>query len=89
MVKITDAVKEIIRKTENIFNSETGLLLLIWRSTDKWLPSDGGGEYCDRDFGSRLTNCGITQEVTTAYFPHPIGGLNVKIEPTLNWHGQR
>lgn len=58
-----DAVIEMIREIENLFNSKTGTVVGLNRNLEKWVRTDGGGEYVGHKFQTWLRQSVIAHEL--------------------------
>lgn len=97
----SQAVIELIRALESLFNSKVGSLTSIDRKLMKWLCSDKGCGYVGHQFQNWLKQRGIVHEVTTAYSPKTNGCVerlnctlldiartmlvNCKLSPESSW----
>lgn len=71
--EVAEAIIEMIREIENLFNFKTQNLMSVSRNIVKWVKSDGGGEYVGHKLQNWLKQKGIVHEVTTPYSPESNG----------------
>lgn len=62
--EIGDTVIEMIRESENLFYSKTGVVVSMNPNLAKWVRSNGGGEYVGHKFPNWLKQRGIAHKLT-------------------------
>lgn len=71
--EVADALIDMVRELENLFNFKTQEIRSVNRNIVKWVKSDGGGEYVGHKLQYWLKQRGIVHEVTTPYSPESNG----------------
>lgn len=66
---LEDSMAEIIKVLENAFNKKPRSICLIQQKNVIWFHTYEGREYMGKALQAWLTNRGIVQEPTTAYYP--------------------
>lgn len=71
--KASEAVQEMVKEIQNLFNTNVSHFMIMNRKNVKWLRSDGGGEYISKVARAWMKENGIVHELTTLYSPESNG----------------